>query len=99
VNMYATKIHRLTKDFRREASLVILAQKFVQILLNSEHGVVSLNQAGDIIHCQSRNIRRLYDVASVLRSLNLVSPQFPLLFISCKEIYVSDSKNRVLWNV
>ncbi len=76
-----------------------MAQKFVQILLNSEHGVVSLNQAGDIIHCQGRNIRRLYDVASVLRSQNLVSPQFPLLFISCKKIYVSDSKNRVLWNV
>ena len=61
---------------------MILSQKFVQILLNSQDGVVSLEQAGRIIGRQSRADeryperpeRRLYDVASVLCSLNLVPP-------------------------
>ncbi len=61
---------------------MILSQKFVQVLLNSQDGVVSLEQAGRIIGRQSRADeqyperpeRRLYDVASVLCSLNLVPP-------------------------
>jgi hypothetical protein len=66
---------------------VILSQKFVQIMLNSQDGVVSLEQAGHIIEKQSRADehsrpeRRLYDVASVLCSLNLVPP-FSILFHS-----------------
>ena len=66
---------------------MILSQKFVQVLLNSQDGVVSLEQAGRIIGRQSRADehsrpeRRLYDVASVLCSLNLVPP-FSILFYS-----------------
>ncbi len=75
------EMYRLQKASRREKSLGVLSQKFVQLFLNSEHGVVSLEPAArrlleeDTFNDEANlktKIRRLYDIANILCSLNLV---------------------------
>ena len=88
------EIHLLTTALRNETkkSIFTLSQDFVLLLLNSEHGVVKLDHAGKIL-CGYKN-RRLYDIASVLCALNLVSQHTILvLFISFNHLPLSDQKS------
>jgi hypothetical protein len=82
------------RTFRTERSLAILSQKFVQIFLTSQPRVVSLEHAARILcGAEHPNTRRLYDITSVLCSLNLVPPLFNLIiFFSRNSMHVSDSK-------
>jgi transcription factor E2F7/8 len=75
------EMYHLARASRREKSLGVLSQKFVQLFLNSEHGVVSLEPAArklleeDTFNDEGQlktKIRRLYDIANILCSLNLV---------------------------
>jgi transcription factor E2F7/8 len=76
------EMYKVRKASIRETSLGVLSQKFVQLLINSEHGVVSLEQAvcrlweEDAINDEGQlriKTRRLYDIANILCSFNLVS--------------------------
>lgn len=88
------EMYRMQKASRREKSLGVLSQKFVQLFLNSEHGVVSLEPAArrlleeDTFNDEGQlktKIRRLYDIANILCSLNLVHHFF---FCSMFDVYV-----------
>lgn len=64
---------------RREKSLGLLSQKFVQLFLVSPTKVVSLEEAAKILlgHCKDpaklkTKVRRLYDIANILASLCLI---------------------------
>ncbi|KAL5725305.1 E2F transcription factor-like E2FE [Ranunculus cassubicifolius] len=66
-------------DNRREKSLGLLTQNFVKLFICRSANLVSLDEAarfllGEARHsCQMRTkIRRLYDIANVLSSLNLI---------------------------
>ena len=66
-------------DSRREKSLGLLSQKFVQLFLASKLNVVSLDTAARILLGDSQDdaklktkIRRLYDIANILCSLHLI---------------------------
>ena len=67
-------------DSRREKSLGLLSQKFVQLFLASKMNVVSLETAARIIMGEDDDdeaklkttIRRLYDIANILCSLRLI---------------------------
>ncbi|KAL3695016.1 hypothetical protein R1sor_008667 [Riccia sorocarpa] len=73
---------RMTKekaDCRREKSLGLLSQKFVQLFLVSQSQVVSLEDAARILLGDSTEVcklktkvRRLYDIANILSSLQLI---------------------------
>jgi hypothetical protein len=65
---------------RREKSLGVLSQKFVRLFLHAQCGVVSLESAARRLMDESSidenrlktKIRRLYDIANILCSLNLI---------------------------
>ena len=65
---------------RREKSLGVLSQKFVRLFLHAQCGVVSLESAARRLMDESNidenrlktKIRRLYDIANILCSLNLI---------------------------
>ncbi|EKX52208.1 hypothetical protein GUITHDRAFT_133924 [Guillardia theta CCMP2712] len=65
---------------RREKSLGVLSQKFVRIFLHAHRGVVSLESAARRLMNKASidenrlktKIRRLYDIANILCSLNLI---------------------------
>jgi len=66
-------------DGRREKSLGLLSQKFVQLFLASKTNVVSLDTAAKILLGDytddaklKTKIRRLYDIANILCSLHLI---------------------------
>ncbi|KAL2632685.1 hypothetical protein R1flu_004164 [Riccia fluitans] len=66
-------------DCRREKSLGLLSQKFVQLFLVSQTQVVSLEDAARILlgdsteACKLKTkVRRLYDIANILSSLQLI---------------------------
>jgi transcription factor E2F7/8 len=92
------EMYRMAKASRKEKSLGVLSQKFVQLFLNSEHGVVSLEPAArklleeDTFNDESQlktKIRRLYDIANILCSLNLVL-LFLCVFISPLTFFFAD---------
>ncbi|AQK83466.1 E2F transcription factor-like E2FE [Zea mays] len=64
---------------RKEKSLGLLTQNFVKLFLNMEVGTISLDEAARLLlgegHADSNmrtKVRRLYDIANVLSSLNLI---------------------------
>ncbi|KAG0556895.1 hypothetical protein KC19_11G086900 [Ceratodon purpureus] len=66
-------------DCRREKSLGLLSQKFVQLFLVSQTQVVSLEDAARLLlgDCKDASkhktkVRRLYDIANILSSLQLI---------------------------
>lgn len=66
-------------DCRREKSLGLLSQKFVQLFLVSQSQVVSLEDAARLLlgDCKDASklktkVRRLYDIANILSSLQLI---------------------------
>ncbi|KAI5063157.1 hypothetical protein GOP47_0021704 [Adiantum capillus-veneris] len=66
-------------ETRREKSLGLLSQKFVQLFLASETKVVSLEEAAKVLlgDCKEPSklktkVRRLYDIANILSSLQLI---------------------------
>jgi len=66
-------------DCRREKSLGLLSQKFVQLFLASKTNVVSLDTAAKILLGDladdaklKTKVRRLYDIANILCSLHLI---------------------------
>ena len=66
-------------DSRREKSLGLLTQKFVQLFLASKTNVVSLDTAAKILLGDyaddaklKTKVRRLYDIANILCSLHLI---------------------------
>jgi transcription factor E2F7/8 len=93
------EMYRMAKASRKEKSLGVLSQKFVQLFLNSEHGVVSLEPAArklleeDTFNDESQlktKIRRLYDIANILCSLNLVLPFFVCFYLSIDPFFFAD---------
>ncbi|XP_057844364.2 uncharacterized protein LOC131053739 isoform X1 [Cryptomeria japonica] len=66
-------------DCRREKSLGLLTQKFVQLFLVTQAQIVSLEDAARLLlgECKESaklktKVRRLYDIANILSSLNLI---------------------------
>jgi transcription factor E2F7/8 len=90
------EMYRMAKASRREKSLGVLSQKFVQLFLNSEHGVVSLEPAArklleeDTYNDEGQlktKIRRLYDIANILCSLNLVMYIYKYILLICMNFF------------
>ncbi|EER88156.1 E2F transcription factor-like E2FE isoform X2 [Sorghum bicolor] len=70
---------RLRSDHRKEKSLGLLTQNFVKLFLTMEVETISLDEAAKLLlgegHAESNmrtKVRRLYDIANVLSSLNLI---------------------------
>ncbi|WVZ81762.1 hypothetical protein U9M48_029104 [Paspalum notatum var. saurae] len=70
---------RLRSDHRKEKSLGLLTQNFVKLFLTMEVATISLDEAARLLlgegHAESNmrtKVRRLYDIANVLSSLNLI---------------------------
>uniref|UniRef100_A0A0A9ENP1 E2F/DP family winged-helix DNA-binding domain-containing protein n=1 Tax=Arundo donax TaxID=35708 RepID=A0A0A9ENP1_ARUDO len=70
---------RLRSDHRKEKSLGLLTQNFVKLFLTMEVETISLDEAARLLlgegHAESNmrtKVRRLYDIANVLSSLNLI---------------------------
>ncbi|XP_010550672.1 PREDICTED: E2F transcription factor-like E2FE [Tarenaya hassleriana] len=66
-------------DNRREKSLGLLTQNFVKLFVCSEAQVISLDEAAKLLLGDAHNtsimrtkVRRLYDIANVLSSMNLI---------------------------
>ncbi|KAJ0056803.1 hypothetical protein NL108_017806 [Boleophthalmus pectinirostris] len=107
---------------RKDKSLRVMSQKFVMLFLVARPRVVSLDVAAQILigedhgEAQDKNkfktkVRRLYDIANVLRSLNLIEkvhvteergrkPAFewvgPEEFQQVKDVEVKPEKSKVL---
>ncbi|KAH7425259.1 hypothetical protein KP509_11G046800 [Ceratopteris richardii] len=76
---HATASLKSRAETRREKSLGLLSQKFVQLFLASKSKVVSLEEAAKILlgDCNETSklktkVRRLYDIANILSSLQLI---------------------------
>ncbi|CAN6477690.1 unnamed protein product [Victoria cruziana] len=75
-----TRTRKPKSDCRREKSLGLLTQNFLKLFLSSKAEVVSLEEAatlllGEVNHplqLRSTKVRRLYDIANVLSSMNLI---------------------------
>ncbi|CAM6111736.1 unnamed protein product [Calypogeia fissa] len=75
-----TRMSKEKADCRREKSLGLLSQKFVQLFLVSKTQIVSLEDAAKILLGDSieearklkTKARRLYDIANILSSLQLI---------------------------
>ncbi|KAH9323001.1 hypothetical protein KI387_017640, partial [Taxus chinensis] len=74
-----TEASKARADCRREKSLGLLTQKFVQLFLVTEAQIVSLEDAARLLlgGCKESaklktKVRRLYDIANILSSLNLI---------------------------
>ncbi|CAD6339669.1 unnamed protein product [Miscanthus lutarioriparius] len=70
---------RLRSDHRKEKSLGLLTQNFVKLFLTMEVETISLDEGAKLLlgegHAESNmrtKVRRLYDIANVLSSLNLI---------------------------
>ncbi|XP_010546013.1 PREDICTED: E2F transcription factor-like E2FE [Tarenaya hassleriana] len=66
-------------DNRREKSLGLLTQNFVKLFVCSEAQIISLDEAAKLLLGDAHNtsimrtkVRRLYDIANVLSSMNLI---------------------------
>ncbi|KAG8094276.1 hypothetical protein GUJ93_ZPchr0012g22152 [Zizania palustris] len=70
---------KLRSDHRKEKSLGLLTQNFVKLFLTMEVDMISLDESARLLlgegHAESNmrtKVRRLYDIANVLSSLNLI---------------------------
>uniref|UniRef100_A0A0E0K529 E2F/DP family winged-helix DNA-binding domain-containing protein n=1 Tax=Oryza punctata TaxID=4537 RepID=A0A0E0K529_ORYPU len=70
---------RLKSDHRKEKSLGLLTQNFVKLFLTMEVDTISLDEAAKLLlgegHAENSmrtKVRRLYDIANVLSSLNFI---------------------------
>ncbi|KAF8729507.1 hypothetical protein HU200_017446 [Digitaria exilis] len=70
---------RLRSDHRKEKSLGLLTQNFVKLFLTMEADTISLDAAARLLLGEGHEetnmrtkVRRLYDIANVLSSLNLI---------------------------
>ncbi|KAL5212079.1 hypothetical protein ABZP36_022926 [Zizania latifolia] len=70
---------RLRSDHRKEKSLGLLTQNFVKLFLTMEADTISLDEAakqllgeGHAENSMRTKVRRLYDIANVLASLNFI---------------------------
>ncbi|KFK34110.1 hypothetical protein AALP_AA5G103100 [Arabis alpina] len=66
-------------DNRREKSLGLLTQNFIKLFVCSEARIISLDEAAKLLLGDAHNtsimrtkVRRLYDIANVLSSMNLI---------------------------
>ncbi|KAL1192823.1 E2F transcription factor-like E2FE [Cardamine amara subsp. amara] len=66
-------------DNRREKSLGLLTQNFIKLFICSEARIISLDEAAKLLLGDAHNtsimrtkVRRLYDIANVLSSMNLI---------------------------
>ncbi|XP_023000746.1 E2F transcription factor-like E2FE isoform X4 [Cucurbita maxima] len=69
----------LKADNRREKSLALLTQNFVKLFICSHVNMISLDEAAKLLLGDGHNssimrtkVRRLYDIANVLSSMNLI---------------------------
>ncbi|KAL5651314.1 hypothetical protein ACJX0J_036772, partial [Zea mays] len=74
-----TPSYRLRSDHRKEKSLGLLTQHFLKLFLTMEVETISLDEAARLLlgegHAESNmrtKVRRLYDIANVLSSLNFI---------------------------
>ncbi|XP_006647865.1 E2F transcription factor-like E2FE [Oryza brachyantha] len=70
---------RLRSDHRKEKSLGLLTQNFVKLFLTMEVDTISLDEAAKLLlgegHAENSmrtKVRRLYDIANVLSSMNFI---------------------------
>ncbi|KAH9300706.1 hypothetical protein KI387_012289, partial [Taxus chinensis] len=105
-----TEASKARVDCRREKSLGLLTQKFVQLFLVTEAQIVSLEDAARLLlgGCKESaklktKVRRLYDIANILSSLNLIEkthsaenrkPAFKWLGAKDSAKYISEMGSR-----
>lgn len=102
--------HKSSKnDSRREKSLGLLTQNFVRLFVCSNVGMITLDEVAKLLLGDAHNtsvmrtkVRRLYDIANVLSSMNLIEkthtadtrkPAFRWLGVNRLEIGLADSLN------
>ncbi|XP_057762921.1 E2F transcription factor-like E2FE [Arachis stenosperma] len=78
-NPNASLIKSLKPENRREKSLALLTQNFVKLFVCSNIEMISLDEAAKLLLGNAHNtsimrtkVRRLYDIANVLSSMNLI---------------------------
>ncbi|KDO69806.1 hypothetical protein CISIN_1g042344mg [Citrus sinensis] len=102
--------HKSSKnDSRREKSLGLLTQNFVRLFVCSNVDMITLDEVAKLLLGDAHNtsvmrtkVRRLYDIANVLSSMNLIEkthtadtrkPAFRWLGVNRLEIGLADSLN------
>ncbi|XP_013908147.1 PREDICTED: transcription factor E2F8 [Thamnophis sirtalis] len=94
VELPGMELQAVSVNSRKDKSLRVMSQKFVMLFLGSYPQVVSLEDAAKSLigedHCESLDkskfktkIRRLYDIANVLSSLELI-----------KKVHITEEKGR-----
>lgn len=78
-NSNSTLVKSLKNENRREKSLALLTQNFVKLFVCSNIEMISLDEAAKLLLGDAHNtsimrtkVRRLYDIANVLSSMNLI---------------------------
>lgn len=79
LNLNSTLQKPLKNENRREKSLALLTQNFVKLFVCSNVQLISLDEAAKLLLGDAHNtsimrtkVRRLYDIANVLSSMNLI---------------------------
>lgn len=54
---------------RKDRSLIVLTQRFYQIILNSDNGIIDMKDAAQQLGVEKR---RIYDITNVLEGINLI---------------------------
>ncbi|CAJ1943950.1 unnamed protein product [Sphenostylis stenocarpa] len=79
LNPNSTQPRPLKNENRREKSLALLTQNFVKLFVCSNVELISLDEAAKLLLGDAHNtsimrtkVRRLYDIANVLSSMNLI---------------------------
>ncbi|WVZ12870.1 hypothetical protein V8G54_017400 [Vigna mungo] len=79
LNPKSTQPKSLKNENRREKSLALLTQNFVKLFVCSNVELISLDEAAKLLLGDAHNtsimrtkVRRLYDIANVLSSMNLI---------------------------
>ncbi|KAH1246286.1 E2F transcription factor-like E2FE [Glycine max] len=72
---YTATVKSSKNENRREKSLALLTQNFVKLFVCSNFEMISLDEAAKLLLGNANNrtkVRRLYDIANVLSSMNLI---------------------------
>ncbi|XP_044476805.1 E2F transcription factor-like E2FE isoform X2 [Mangifera indica] len=85
-NANARPFPKISKnDSRREKSLGLLTQNFVRLFVSSNADMITLDEVAKLLVGDAHNssimrtkVRRLYDIANVLSSMNLIEKTHPI---------------------
>ena len=67
--MFAFSVHKTVERTRYDTSLSLLTKKFINLVEESQDGVVDLNVASDRLEVQKR---RIYDITNVLEGIGIL---------------------------